>query len=132
MSTDQPSEVAPEGEKAPIKQEVGAGEILDRVGKAEEPPLSPLQRAGMKLALGVGLAIAGVTLLVLIDWLSNRPALPQLPPDTAQAKAALENFQALNTATLTRATELFDLIVAKAFLPVFTGILGYIFGSKQG
>jgi hypothetical protein len=126
-------EVEPQGipEKEPKTE---PKEILKSAGEVTLE-LTPLQKAGLWLALGVGLAIAVVTLFVLCDWFSNRPAVPQLTGDATQAKATLDNFQALNAAALSRATELFDLIVVKAFLPVFTAILGYIFGSsgsKQG
>jgi hypothetical protein len=90
-----------------------------------------LEKAALLLAAGVGLGIAIVTLVVISDWYLNRPAMPvlsRIPPD--QAQKTIENFKLLNEASLERVTKLFDLIVVKAFLPVFTGILGYIFGSR--
>jgi len=122
--------MAPTG--LPEKETVGPAEILDKVGTAKEPPLTPIQRAGMYLALGVGLTIALVTTAVILDWFLTRPGLPSLPAGTSSDEAAkiIQNFKELNSVNLERATKLFDLIVAKAFLPVFTGILGYIFGSR--
>jgi hypothetical protein len=125
-----------EAVRLPMKPTVQGLEVLEAEGLPESQPNqakpTPLQQAGLKLALGVGLAIAAATLFVLFDYFQTRPIAPRIPDfSTAQAKTAIENFKALNDVNLDRATRVFDLVVVKAFLPVFTAILGYIFGSRE-
>ena len=71
----------------------------------------------------------------------------QLPPfptppinsgDPAQYKALVdaykqsaEVYQQMAKLQVERATQLFQLVVASTILPVFSAILGYIFGSKK-
>ena len=102
--------------------------------KGDVRRLSPLQAAGVRLALGVGLAIALVTAAVLVDWFQGRPGFPSVSAATTQGQAGnlVQNFKELNELSFERSTKIFDLIVVKAFLPVFTAILGYIFGSREG
>ena len=59
--------------------------------------------------------------------------LPVLQPgaDPAAVKAILENYKTLQQIALEPLTTLFDSIVVKVLLPVFTSILGYIFGSRS-
>jgi hypothetical protein len=40
----------------------------------------------------------------------------------------LERFKALSDVTIKNSTEMFQAVVTQALLPVFTAILGYIFG----
>ncbi len=108
--------------------------------------LTPTQQAGLWLAAGVGLTIIGVLVFVAVVWFQTAPAPPTLLPlpavtDPAKAKdalagyqalnqAALENYKALNAEAISRVTSLFDLLATKTLLPIFTAILGYIFGSR--
>lgn len=93
--------------------------------------LTPTQRAGLRLLLWVGLAIAVATSVVLVDWYFQAPRMPALPADSQAAKAVLDNYKTLSDLAAERATKLFDLIVVKAFLPTFTAILGYVFGTRS-
>jgi len=45
-------------------------------------------------------------------------------------KALLDNYKTLQQIALEPFTTLFDSVVVKVLLPVFTSILGYIFGSQ--
>lgn len=47
-----------------------------------------------------------------------------------KVKEAVDTYSELHDSTWNRTTTLFDLIVVKALLPIFTTILGYIFGSR--
>jgi hypothetical protein len=129
--------VQPQRTAEVAKETVEAEEILEleKAGVQEHKEfrrLTPIQQAGMQLALGVGLAIALATSAVIGDWLLTRPDLPSFPAGTKPEDAArvIQNFKEINVVHLERATSLFDLIVVKAFLPVFTAILGYIFGTR--
>jgi len=118
-----------EGDKEVMSIDVG-----DAVGKTSVAP-SFVQRAGLYLALGVGLVIAAVTVLVIIFLFSYYPSRPSGTFSTAEeAKAAMEEFKALSEITVKNATDLFQTVVTQALLPVFTAILGYIFakGGKDG
>ena len=61
-------------------------------------------------------------------WLSYEHARKKLTFNNA--KELIENYKVLRETAADGATKLFDLIVVKALLPVFTLILGYIFGSQ--
>lgn len=108
--------------------------------------LTPTQQAGLWLAAGVGLTIVGVLVFTAVVWFQTAPKPPALPPlpvvtDPTKAKdalasyqalnqAALDNYKALNAEAISRVTSLFDLLATKTLLPIFTAILGYIFGSR--
>ena len=108
--------------------------------------LTPTQQAGLWLAAGVGLTIIGVLVFTAVVWFQTAPRPPTLLPlpavtDPAKAKdvlasyqavnqAALDNYKALNAEAISRVTSLFDLLATKTLLPIFTAILGYIFGSR--
>ena len=108
--------------------------------------LTATQQAGLWLAVGVGVAIVGVIVFVAVVWFQTAPKPPVLPPlpvvtDPAKAKdilanyqtinqAALDNYKALNAEAISRVSSLFDLFATRALLPIFTSILGYIFGSR--
>ena len=100
------------------------------VGKLAK--LQPTQQAGLWLAIGVGFIISAVIIVLLIDLFSKSPSMPsgwtQMEPE--KAKVAIDNIKILNDLAVDRSIKLFDTIVARSLLPVFTAILGYIFGSR--
>jgi hypothetical protein len=117
----------------PEEQKVSALDILQATG-ADKPVTEPtfLQRTGLILAGSVGGVSAVVTLLLVGRWVFYAPPVPVLQPgaDPATVKAMLENYKSLQQIALEPFTTLFDSIVVKVLLPVFTSILGYIFGSR--
>ncbi|HWF09119.1 MAG TPA: hypothetical protein VG297_11690 [Bryobacteraceae bacterium] len=115
------------------EQKFSADEVLRDAG-ADGPVRGGtfLQRTGLTLAAYVG-ALAGIVVIALVaKWMFYAPALPTIPSDTdpAATKIILENYKTLQQATLEPFTSLFDSIVVKVLLPVFTSILGYIFGTR--
>lgn len=91
--------------------------------------LGPLARVGYKLALFILAFLSLVTAVLLYDYLRNSPSLPTgAPLDQAQ----LTLYQQFSQASLDRTLKLLDAIVLKGFLPVFTAVLGYIFGTREG
>ncbi len=126
-----------------ILQQVGAG---SQEAVTDLQKLTATQQAGLWLAVGVGVAIVGVIIFVAVVWFQTAPKPPVLPPlpvitDPAKAKdalanyqtlnqAALDNYKALNAEAISRVSSLFDLFATRALLPIFTSILGYIFGSR--
>lgn len=105
--------------------------ILGPKGEAKQSRLSALQNAGFKLAVGVGIVIATVTGTLVFVALSGLPRVPDIP-----AAATAADITALTQAYEARAAltwgpaAIFDAVIVKALLPVFTLILGYIFGSS--
>jgi hypothetical protein len=92
--------------------------------------LTGLQRAGVLIIAIIGFCIIIVTALVAVDWIMGGPPPPaNLPKDSQLAQARIEDWQALREADLERPKQLFDLIVLKALLPLFTLIVGYLFGQ---
>jgi hypothetical protein len=114
-------------------EKVSALDVLRAAG-ADKPVTGGtfLQRTGLILAGFVG-GVSGVVILALVGkWIFYAPKLPVLQPgaDPAAVKALLENYKTLQQIALEPFTTLFDSIVVKVLLPVFTSILGYIFGSR--
>ena len=81
----------------------------------------------MRLAWAVGAVILMVIVFVCADWLVTVPARPPLQAP----REVIDAYKELRAGAIEDASKLFDLIVAKALLPVFTAILGYIFGSRE-
>ncbi len=133
-------------ETVPINQVYQEAEIGAQGAVSGLERLTPTQQAGLWLAAGVGLTIIGVLVFVAVVWFQTAPTPPiplPLPAVTDPAKAkdalagyqalnqaALDNYKALNAEAISRVTSLFDLLATKTLLPIFTAILGYIFGSR--
>jgi hypothetical protein len=93
--------------------------------------LTPTQRAGMQLAIGVGLLIAVVTVIAVVGYVIFAPAMPtQLPENPDTAKAVIENRKMMSEVYMTQALKVFETVVLGGLLPIFTAILGYIFGTQ--
>lgn len=103
--------------------------VLEPVGKVEEK-LTRIQLVGSALAAAVGTLIAIVTLVVVAYALFHAPVPPTIPVDPDTAAKVIANYKLLADAQWAGPAGLFDTIVFKALLPVFTTILGYIFGSR--
>jgi hypothetical protein len=104
--------------------------------KEDVQKLGALPRAGLRLAMLVGSLIGVVTILVVIQWWRSAP-WTGIPPDftkmkSDEAKAVAENLKILSDTSVDRSLKLFDDIVGRVLLPVFTSILGYIFGTRGG
>jgi len=110
-----------------------AAVILSEAGEATEGTFT--QRAGMKLAKWVGALGAAVTLLIVCRWIwmSWCTSCPNIPASATaeQAKAFIENYKALQDQAVQSGRDMFDAVVVKALLPIFTSILGYIFGARS-
>jgi drug/metabolite transporter (DMT)-like permease len=92
------------------KEVIDAGAVLASVGDTKVQP-SFVQKAGLWLAAGVGTVIAAVTAGVVYP------------------KQAIEQYKELSAVSIKSALDLFQTVVTQALLPVFTAILGYIFGK---
>jgi hypothetical protein len=116
----------------PDEAKFTANDILQSAG-AEQPATGGtfLQRTGLILAAFVGATGAIVTFALVAKWIFYAPAAPVIPPgaEAATVKAILDNYRTLQQIALDPFTSLFDSVVVKVVLPVFTSILGYIFGS---
>ncbi len=104
-------------------------------------PLTAIQRAGLFLATGVGLLITCVIIGLGAEMMRQAPTPMQFPTAVVNASdtpaynpvaTSVADYKALNDIGTTRATTLFDTVVVRALLPIFTTILGYIFGAQAG
>ncbi len=123
---------------------IGPEEILTTVQGSialQRTYLSPIQRAGLWLALGVGLLITVVTLSLVRQMAEQTPPAMQFPTPVSLASGtpaynpvatSVADYKALSEISITRATGTFDTVVVRAFLPIFATILGYIFGAQAG
>ena len=118
----------------PDREIVSPAEVL-RVGRAEHQVKGGtfLQRTGLLLAASVGAFASVVTLALVIKWVWYAPSIPNIPSDLDREKARvlIENYKLLQQAALEPFSTLFDSIVVKVLLPIFTSILGYIFGTRH-
>src|SRR5579862_2804409 len=114
----------------PDREIVSSDEVL-REGGGEHQVRGGtfLQRTGLLLAASVGTLASVVTLALVIKWIYYAPSIPTIPNnlDRDQARILIENYKLLQQAALEPFTTLFDSIVIKVLLPIFTSILGYIF-----
>jgi hypothetical protein len=93
--------------------------------------LTPTQRAGMDLAYGVGALIALVTVVFVASYLFNGPAIPTpLPEDAEKAQAMIENHKSISEIYMAQSLRVFEVVISGGLLPIFTAILGYIFGTQ--
>jgi hypothetical protein len=65
-----------------------------------------------------------------------KTAPPASPASSPQAqvvapKTEADNFVSISNAVAERSSKMFDLVVSRALLPVFTALLGYIFASQS-
>ena len=89
--------------------------------------VGPLTRIGYRLALLLLAYLGVVTTVLLIEYFSHAPSLPEGSlPDAAR----LSQFQQVSEIITDRTLRLLDALVLKGFLPVFTAVLGYIFGTR--
>jgi hypothetical protein len=118
----------------PSPEMVSADDVL-RAGGAERPVKEGtfLQRTGLVLATSVGTLASLVTLGLILGWIISAPRVPAIPNDMdpEKAKVIIENYKQLQQASLQPLLGIFDSVIVKVLLPVFTSILGYIFGSHQ-
>lgn len=123
-----------------IMRELGAKSGSE---KASGKELDPLQKVGLWLAIvffGYILLASAAIFLVSFRYLQI-PALPSPPQNSGDIeqykrlidlyKQSADSYQQLAKIQVDRATQLFQLVVASTILPVFSAILGYIFGSKK-
>jgi hypothetical protein len=93
-----------------------------------------VQRAGLWLAAGVGGVTAVVTICLLIFLYRHFPEMPTaqaLNGSGAQnggAQYTIEQYKQLSDIAVKSTQDIFQTIVAQVLIPVFTAILGYIFG----
>lgn len=106
-----------------------------REAHAEQPVKEGtyLQRTGLRLAAGVGTLGSVVILALVIKGVYSTPGIPLIPSelDPEKARVMILNYKNLQQAALEPLTTIFDVVVVKVLLPVFTGILGYIYASKE-
>ena len=116
----------------PDIEKVSPAEILDTQG-ASRPviPGSYLELVGVQFGIGVGGLIALVIAILLAYWVSTAPSfsISSASTDPDKLRQLLEVQKQARDAHLQPITLLFDSIVVKCLLPLFTTILGYIFGS---
>jgi hypothetical protein len=119
----------------PDTEIVSADKVLRESG-AEKPVTEGtfLQRTGLRLAAGVGGLASVVILLLAIKWmLYDLPPVPAISADMdpTKAKLVIENYKELQQIAFQSFTSVFESIVVKVLLPVFTSILGYIYASRD-
>lgn len=114
--------------------------------KIKVDKLPAIARAGLSLAVVVGIVIVLITILTFVNlFLYSPEALSSSVWNNTNlfdkeksvrnaaeqaTKIVIENHNSLRQRAWETSSAIFDLMIFKAFLPVFTTILGYIFGSR--
>lgn len=116
---------------------------IDILQKLRIRKLDPLQWVGLWLAIAffVYIILASAAIFYVSFRWFQLPALPVPPSNSGDAdqykrlvdayKQSNDIYQQMAKLQVERATQLFQLVVASTILPVFSAILGYIFGSKR-
>lgn len=105
---------------------VDAGSEFSGAVDVNEPTWA--QKMGLYLLIGVGTLIAVVIVAAGASWLWSSPTMPtQLPDNEEAARAVIENYKSASTAP----QQLLTGVVVNGLLPVFTLLLGYVFGARQ-
>ena len=96
----------------------------------------------VRLTTWVGGAIVVLTLVLILEWVWHAPALPTslelkgpastLADNADNARKLVDNYKALSDVAADRSIKIFDSFIGKAFLPVFTTLIGYIIGTRSG
>ena len=105
------------------------------------PPPTYRELVVVQMATWVGIAIIGLTVILIGEWVWHAPALPTSAelrgpvsnsPGTADvARQLVDNYKTLSDVATDRSIKIFDSFVGKAFLPVFTTLIGYIIGARS-
>lgn len=130
MSTVDP---LPKAVPPPPTEKVTANEVLESVGDGTVQKLTGQQWAALVLAAAVFFLVVGATVFNFFILESGLPALP-VPPvakDVEQYKQLVDHYTELTNAAHERSRNLFETFVAAAFLPLFAGIVGFIFGRER-
>lgn len=91
--------------------------------------LEPLQNAALSILLALILVGVGLTGMILGQWLYGAPK----PPEGLQnlTDEHLQVYQKLTEMHQQQHREMFQVVVASAFLPLVTAVLGYLFGIQR-
>jgi hypothetical protein len=98
--------------------------------------LTGQQRAAFRLAAGVfALILATIVFDFVMFWIML-PTAPKPPSQLTSANVEMyrllsDHYTVMSNAALDRAIKIFETCVAAAFLPVFTGMVGFIFGRER-
>lgn len=120
--------------------EVIEEDIIGSLGKTpvELSPLTGVQQAGVWIAAGIGAAGVFVLVVILWQWSNHVPPVPTIAINSAVNSQAitdtLKTFEYYKLATEIAAQQplsLADSLLAKIIVPLFTLVLGYIFGAQQ-
>lgn len=104
---------------------------VDAVGKVSLGTWT--QRAGMRLAACVGSVGLVIIIIILVKWWCLIPTAPDLSRNLTpeQIEALLKNYKILTDQSQQLAIQMIETLIVKVILPLFTGILGYIFGAQM-
>jgi hypothetical protein len=122
------------GSRVGGKEVVPAATVLQGLGHTTVKGTF-VQRAGLWLAGGVGGIIAIVTISLLVFLYEHYPPMPRPGAGAvAGGQYTIEEYKQLSEIAIKGTQDLFQTIVAQVLIPVFTAILGYIFGrgSRTG
>jgi len=118
-----------------VSQDVVLAAAGDASGREK---LTGQQWAALALAAGVFILILGTISLDFALMWSHLPTAPAPPSSQQLTPQAIETYRALSEhyTTMTNAAhdrliKIYEEVIAASLLPVFTGIIGFIFGRER-
>jgi hypothetical protein len=110
--------------------------VLASLGSGNVRKLTGEQWVAFALAGAVFLLVVTTIVFDFVILKADLPPIPPLPKTTAAAdlsayKQSVEQYTALTNAAHERARNMFETFAAASLLPIFTGIVGFIFGRER-
>ena len=112
---------------------IGPEEIEGAASSVSVKSLSGIQRAALWLLAGVG-CVGAVVILVLVSylgWVFFTFPRPSFEPGNDQVEA-LKLYEESLDAAVERVRQVFEIFILSALLPLFTLLVGYLFGKGGG
>jgi hypothetical protein len=92
--------------------------------------LRPLEWVATVAAGALFVAIMIFLIWGMYDW--TKVGAPQFAGGLTEQTQAIANFKALADVELDRVAKVLDIAVTKTLLPVFTTVIGYLLGKREG
>jgi hypothetical protein len=108
-------------------------ESIEQERPPDFPPVSdklhPREKVAGWFAIAIFCLCAVLSLGLGLYWYLHTPSAVSLTGSPADMTAQLQNFRTQKDIVVDEVSKIFDLLVAKAFLPIFATVIGYLLGK---
>ena len=108
-------------------------ELIEQDTPPEFPELSlgAREKVAVRFAAVLFALCAIVSLGLSLYWYQHSPSLPKLTGTEQSDTTLLQAFRTQSEIVFDQVSKVFDLVVVKAFLPLFATIIGYLLGKRD-